>query len=223
MAWKVTVFASVDEQLERDAQDVLDNLGLSMGQAVELFLRQVAESKRLPFEADLSALAADDDDEWDDDEPDVDDCEPAEPYVWDPSMTPTVKLKDVVDGLDMTDDTWGACIDLDTGEVKQVLIDGSMFDYDEEELEEDEPEHALMLPDRYEIHEYKIMEDFADSRSDERVAERLSIALDGRGAFRRFKDELYRLGIEKDWYAFRDEAFERIAREFLEGHGLRWE
>ena len=37
------------------------------------------------------------------------------------------------------------------------------------------------------------------------------------------KDELCRLGIEKDWHAFREEAFERIARDFPDDHKISWE
>jgi len=54
------------------------------------------------------------------------------------------------------------------------------------------------------------------------VAERLSRALDGRGAFRRFKDEVARMGISEGWYAFRDDARASLARDFLESHGVRW-
>lgn len=39
-------------------------------------------------------------------------------------------------------------------------------------------------------------------------------AIDGRGAFRRFKNQLYRFGLEKEWYQFRDKYFEQIAREW---------
>ena len=39
-------------------------------------------------------------------------------------------------------------------------------------------------------------------------------AIDGRGAFRRFKNQLYQFGLEKEWYQFRDKYFEQIAREW---------
>jgi hypothetical protein len=45
----------------------------------------------------------------------------------------------------------------------------------------------------------------------------------GRGAFGRFKHGVYELGIEKAWFQFRLEAFERIAIEWLEREGIPYE
>ena len=42
----------------------------------------------------------------------------------------------------------------------------------------------------------------------------------GRGAFRRFKDKLYDLNLEKQWYQYRDEAYEKIARQWCERHKI---
>ena len=42
----------------------------------------------------------------------------------------------------------------------------------------------------------------------------------GRGAFRRFKDKLYDLNLEKHWYQYRDEAYEKIARQWCERHKI---
>jgi hypothetical protein len=38
---------------------------------------------------------------------------------------------------------------------------------------------------------------------------------DGRTQIRYFKDTVRRLGIQQDWYRFRDEAFKEIARDWL--------
>lgn len=51
---------------------------------------------------------------------------------------------------------------------------------------------------------YRDMEDFIESVQDERLQKRLWKAIDGRGAFRRFKDELLEYpGEEQRWFAFR--------------------
>jgi hypothetical protein len=55
------------------------------------------------------------------------------------------------------------------------------------------------------------------------VADRLSRAISGRGAFRRFKDEIIRLGVEKEWYAFEEDTHKRIAIRWCEENGLEWE
>lgn len=44
----------------------------------------------------------------------------------------------------------------------------------------------------------------------------LARAIQGRGVFRRFKDKLYNLNLEKQWYQYRDEAYEKIARQWCE-------
>lgn len=41
-------------------------------------------------------------------------------------------------------------------------------------------------------------------------------AIQGRGAFRRFKDKLYDLSLEKQWYQYRDEAYEKS-----QGNGVK--
>ncbi|MEO1027312.1 MAG: UPF0158 family protein [Pseudomonadota bacterium] len=55
---------------------------------------------------------------------------------------------------------------------------------------------------------------------DERVRHGVLKAINGKGAFRRFKDEVREVGIEKDWYQFRDNAFREIATDFLQDHGI---
>lgn len=49
MTKTATISLRVDDELKRDAQDVLDELGIPMSLAIELFLKQVAEKERLPF------------------------------------------------------------------------------------------------------------------------------------------------------------------------------
>ena len=44
--------------------------------------------------------------------------------------------------------------------------------------------------------------------------ELLHVALEGRGAFRRFKDTLHRVGLTNEWYAFKRKAYIEIAREW---------
>jgi len=64
---------------------------------------------------------------------------------------------------------------------------------------------------------YQDMADFADGITDERAGRRLSRAIQGRGAFRRFKDELHEEypHLLPAWYAFRDLRAKRRAVEWL--------
>lgn len=69
---------------------------------------------------------------------------------------------------------------------------------------------------------YQDMVDFAEQVSDERAGRRLGRALDGRGAFHRFKAELREEYPEllPAWYAFRDTRATRRAVEWLHENDL---
>jgi len=67
------------------------------------------------------------------------------------------------------------------------------------------------------------MERFAEARRDDRQRDELLDATHGRGAFRMFKSAVRRLGIEQEWYRFRDSALEEIAKEWLEPNGIEYE
>jgi Uncharacterised protein family (UPF0158) len=72
---------------------------------------------------------------------------------------------------------------------------------------------------------YQDMADFAEGVSDESVGRRLGRAIRGKGAFRRFKDELYELCEEHAelvpaWHAFREVRAKRRAVQWLLDQGL---
>ncbi|HEY8721394.1 UPF0158 family protein [Pengzhenrongella sp.] len=66
------------------------------------------------------------------------------------------------------------------------------------------------------------MVDFADGISDREAARRLMQSLQGRGAFRRFKDQIYGYHPEltEAWNALRDVRAQRRAVEWLLDEGL---
>jgi hypothetical protein len=69
---------------------------------------------------------------------------------------------------------------------------------------------------------YRDMAEFAEGISDEHVGRRLARAIEGRGAFRRFKDELHDgyPQLLPAWYAFRDARAKRRAVEWLMDNSL---
>jgi predicted kinase len=95
---------------------------------------------------------------------------------------------------------------------------GSDFDEDEDEVEE-----WLSVEGEGSRAAYRVMEVFAASLADRRLGERLAEALDGKGAFRRFRDTLHRHGDEatvRAWQAFERTHSELRALDWLEGHDL---
>ena len=69
---------------------------------------------------------------------------------------------------------------------------------------------------------YQDMADFAEAITDERTGRRLARAIQGRGAFRRFKDELHEEhpDLLSVWYAFRDARARRRAVRWLADDSL---
>jgi hypothetical protein len=154
-------------------------------------------------------------------------------------MSATVLLKDIVDALEMVSDELPSFLDLDTGAVEtvhRVLLGLAEECGDDEEpdlpaWQEEEWEvvkrivfsdRFRKLPTNFEVHEWAIMRDFADSVGSERISEELSNALHGKGAFRYFKDTLRRHRMESAWFAFRTEALAQIARDWCEENHVEW-
>ena len=78
------------------------------------------------------------------------------------------------------------------------------------------------LPSKFEVNEWQIMEDFSLSVKSDRIREDLLDAIQGRGAFRYFRDTLRRHGVESAWHAFRTEALRQIAIDWCEENQIEW-
>ena len=52
-----------------------------------------------------------------------------------------------------------------------------------------------------------MMERFIYTIPSELIQSRLEELIQGKGAFRRFKDAIFNLGITEEWYKFRDECY----------------
>ena len=103
-----------------------------------------------------------------------------------------------VDPVD--DDTWPSSDDIDAG-----LDAGDLIPI--------EPVRSSL--------EYGWMAAFAPSVAHDRLRDRLQVALDGPGAFRRFKNVLLDASAERErWFAFRDERLHEEVRQWLVDHGI---
>ena len=120
-------------------------------------------------------------------------------------------------------------LDLRTGKVHFVSASllGDTLDEGEEALSEEAIDAGLvegwLLPvEPPESHEeYGWMVQFAGATGDSRLRELLEVALDGRGAFRRFKDVLASWPKDRErWYAFRDKCLRNAMRDWLTAHEI---
>jgi len=133
-----------------------------------------------------------------------------------PPLAPlAVDLDEIADVLD-SGDLEGGAIDLTTGEVWNHSMIEYADEIDEEPPDLDDEARWLYVPADGPSEGYRDMQDFIVTIDDPSIAERLAIAIDGKGAFHRFRDVLQRWeNIEDDWYRFADERRRGRARAWL--------
>jgi hypothetical protein len=113
-------------------------------------------------------------------------------------------------------------LDTETGD---VILASEMFDDEETqrqltEIDEAEPGRYLQVLRADSREGYDDMQDFIDTVNDEHLQELLNVAIQGRGAFRRFKDVLARHPAEQQrWFDFQAARLDARAREWLAGEG----
>ncbi len=107
-----------------------------------------------------------------------------------------------------------------------ILWQDGEIGLEEREEEDKKTVDALMEPfipvPQAEPHEaYEQMVDFAATVEDPHLRELLDVALDGRGAFRRFRDVLTRYPDERDrWFDFRDDETRKDVDAWLQALGV---
>lgn len=108
-------------------------------------------------------------------------------------------------------------LDFETGEI--LFLSEYMDDEETGNLKdkiEEEPDRYERIP-KAESHDgYKDMRDFIGMVKDDRLAELLETAINGKGAFRRFKDVLLNYPEERErWFHFNDAKVRERALEWL--------
>jgi len=132
-----------------------------------------------------------------------------------------VKLDDVIEALDFVNMEHDAYYNPLKNEFFYSDI-GDYTDLNEDELDE-LFENSIGLPTQYEINEYSMMEEFIETIEDVKTYNQLQIAINGRGAFRRFKDTCINFDIIEEWYKFRDEKYKEIAIEWCKENNIKFE
>jgi hypothetical protein len=154
-------------------------------------------------------------------------------------MTIHVRVDDIIEGLEAQSDESQAFLDKRTGQV-ELISDYEMRAAEDDEPLDDLPEWQqdviatakeivaetgdyIRLPDKFDIHEYSIMERFCLSLQDAKMCDTLYGLIKGSGAFRRFKGAIHDYGIADDWYKYRDNALKQIAIEWCQENGIEFE
>ena len=122
----------------------------------------------------------------------------------------------------MPEETWNA-----SEEEQRVAFAAALEAYGPVDVEEEELVDAyaveqgldtrfVELPEADTRASYRDMEAFVDTVTTPRLQRRLDTAIRGRGAFRRFKDELFSDPAERErWFAFKQERLSDRIREWL--------
>jgi hypothetical protein len=129
-----------------------------------------------------------------------------------------VDLEMLSTALEGDDDlSLGGYVDLQSGYV-----------YSEEEVEDDDaidvdedPDRWLGFSSRGSRSGWLDMESFAQRQRDPALRGRLERAIEGKGAFRRFRDLIHDEGIADQWYVFSTDRQLGRARDFLADRGIR--
>lgn len=156
-------------------------------------------------------------------------------------MNPPVKLSDLILTLDLPSEEYRTYIDRKTGAVVSVeetmlsqLEDGEEEDLGDlpewqkqeyevaKEIAGDDGSRFISPPDKFDFHEYRVMEKFIRSIDDDEAADQLWRAIKGRGAFRYFKDTLYRLGIQQSWYDYLGKAQKEFVIAWAEENNIAY-
>ena len=147
-----------------------------------------------------------------------------------------IRLDDIIAEMESLGEDTAAYLEKNSGRIVHVT-DESMYIVEEgdeatapawmKEILEDTKtylanlDNFLALPDKFDVNEWEIMDDFTCQIETPEVSALLSSSLPGKGAFRRFKDTLCNTGLEERWYKFRGEALRRFAMDWCEACGIQ--
>ncbi|MBX9704008.1 MAG: UPF0158 family protein [Silvanigrellaceae bacterium] len=148
-----------------------------------------------------------------------------------------INLSDIIMGVDFQSDENFSYIDKRTNTVCLISQEALSL---AENSEDDHPEwmddmvqlaksyleddtNFIALPSQYDVDEYRMMKNFAFSLNDKHHKENLLIALQGKGAFSRFKDTVIYLGIADNWYQYRDKQYKEFVLKWCEIEGIEVE
>jgi cellulose biosynthesis protein BcsQ len=133
-----------------------------------------------------------------------------------------IDLDELCSAMEDSSDEHNYYLDLGTG--KLLLISDYMDDDESKKLKDkiyENFDRYEQLPKAISFEGYEDMEDFIGTVSDDNLAELLRVAMNGKGAFRRFKDVLEGYPEERErWFQFKNDKLKERALEWLENIGV---
>ena len=153
-------------------------------------------------------------------------------------MAAEVKLDLIMEALELADDSISSYLDVETGEVHSITEEE--FDLAEDpqailedlpnwqreavelarSIQEQEGKRYLALPDKFDVHEWAIMDRFSETLSDVQVRNDFHGGIRGAGAFRLFKRLLTEYNLWDAWNRFKHVELRQMAIQWCEEHSI---
>ena len=153
-------------------------------------------------------------------------------------MSKPVLLSDILDALSFVNEETEYYLEKESGVVHMVTSDDMFLAADESSLSDipdwqkesveitkkiiNEEGEFLHLPDQFDLNEKSVMLDFAYLQKNEDHKKELLEALSQRRPYRRYKDTVIYLGIENEWYAFKDKRLKEFAIEWCKENEIEY-
>jgi predicted nucleotidyltransferase len=153
-------------------------------------------------------------------------------------MAVEVKLGAIIEALELADESISSYLNVETGEVHSISEEEFDLAEDPQTAIEDLPDwqreavevarniqqhegkRYLALPDKFDVHEWAIMDRFSESLKDARLRNDFHGAIRGAGAFRLFKRLLSEYNLWDAWNRFKEVELRQIAVQWCEEHGI---
>ena len=137
-----------------------------------------------------------------------------------------IKLSALMEAIELASDSGTYYYDFDKQE--SIYLSEDSWDWDEDDMEiseliDTEWDRFIRLPEQREIRGYRMMEGFIEKLDNQKMQSELYRAIQGRGAFRRFKDKIRYEGIEQQWYDYQNNAYREFALRWCKENDIRCE
>jgi hypothetical protein len=153
-------------------------------------------------------------------------------------MAVEVKLDVIIEALEMADDSISSYLDVETGEVHSITEEE--FDLAEDpqtaiedlpnwqheavklarNIQEQEGKRYLALPDKFDVHEWAIMDRFSMTLRDTQMRNDFHGGIRGAGAFRLFKHLLTEYNLWDAWNRFKQVELRQMAIQWCEENNI---
>ena len=133
-----------------------------------------------------------------------------------------VNLDELCSAMEDSSEEHAYYLNLETGEI--LFTSDYMDEMEAEKLRDvdENPERYEPIPNTESSEGYQDIGDFITTVEDAHLAELLEVAIQGEGAFHRFKDVLVRYPEQREkWFRFRDERIRERALGWLKEVGVR--